>query len=38
MEVVLGGSWMVIPTMNNILLFVEVLMYCIVKEFVGVNM
>ena len=28
MEIVLGGSWMVIPTMSVIWLFAEVLMYC----------
>ena len=28
MEIILGGSWMVIPTMSFIQLFAEVLMYC----------
>ena len=28
MEIVLGGSWMVIPTMSVIWLFAEVFVYC----------
>ena len=28
MEIVLGGTWMVIPTMSVVLLFAEVLIHC----------